>query len=85
MIHHLKTWPQYFQRIQSGEKPFELRKNDRDFQVGDTLILQEWLPKEGHFSPNELMVEVTYVFIDSSGSFGLKEGYCVMGIKILEP
>lgn len=42
MIHDLKTAPVYFERVVSGEKTFEVRKDDRGFQSGDTLILREW-------------------------------------------
>ncbi|MCH7799049.1 MAG: DUF3850 domain-containing protein [Planctomycetes bacterium] len=41
----LKIWPQYYQPIVTGEKKFERRKNDRDYQVGDQLLLREWDPK----------------------------------------
>jgi len=44
-IIELKTWPEYFDLLISGEKNFEVRKNDHDFKVGDKLILQEWDPK----------------------------------------
>jgi len=40
--HRLKTWPQFFQPALEGRKPFEVRVNDRDFKVGDTLLLQEY-------------------------------------------
>lgn len=44
MTHHLKCHPPYFEKIVSGTKKFEIRKNDRDFEVGDVLVLQEYEP-----------------------------------------
>ena len=41
-IHELKCWPIYFEQIQDGNKTFELRYNDRSFQVGDIVILHEF-------------------------------------------
>ncbi|MGY3710727.1 DUF3850 domain-containing protein [Lactococcus lactis subsp. lactis] len=37
--HELKLDIKYFDDVKSGKKKFEIRKNDRDFQVGDTLRL----------------------------------------------
>lgn len=42
MIHDLKIWPQYFERVKDGSKTFEVRENDRCFQCGDTVRLHEW-------------------------------------------
>ena len=42
--HYLKCWPVYFGLVLSGAKQFELRKNDRNYQVGDVLILCEYDP-----------------------------------------
>jgi len=39
MIHELKIREAWFDRVQAGEKRAEVRKHDRDFQVGDTLHL----------------------------------------------
>ena len=41
MIHELKTDPDLFELTIAGLKPFEIRKLDRDFQVGDMLRLKE--------------------------------------------
>lgn len=46
MTHHLKTMPEYFQAVIDGRKPFELRENDRDFKVGEKVILEEYLGRK---------------------------------------
>ena len=51
--HTLKCWPVVFDAIVAGKKPFEVRKNDRDFCVGDTLQFREWEPQGGEWSPAE--------------------------------
>ncbi len=39
--HQLKTDPDVFQLTWDDKKPWEVRYNDRDYQVGDTLVLKE--------------------------------------------
>ena len=84
--HRLKTLPPYFERVQSGQKTFEIRKNDRDFQVGDILELEYYNPLESslvgyncHFVPI-IKVEVKYIL--NGGKFGLDADYCIMAIEI---
>jgi hypothetical protein len=43
-IHYLKCWPQFFEAVARGLKPFEVRKNDRDFRVADQVVMYEWDP-----------------------------------------
>lgn len=40
--HELKLDIKYFDDVRSGKKNFEIRKNDRDYQVGDILELKAW-------------------------------------------
>lgn len=64
-IHKLKCWPTYFQQVADGTKRFEIRKNDRDFKVGDTLHLEEWDPKaesgEGAYTGRFEIATITYI------------------------
>ena len=78
MIHELKCWPEPFQAIWEGKKTYELRKNDRDFQVGDFLQLEEYNPASGQYSGRCLRVRVTY--LTSNGAWGLPEDMCILAI-----
>lgn len=82
MIHELKTWNEYMMPIRRGEKTFEVRRNDRNFKVGDTIMLIGWnniLIKE---SGNWIKAEITYIL--EGGQFGVEKGFCVMGIKVID-
>ena len=77
--HYLKTWPEFFQAMKSGKKTFELRKNDRDYEVGDTLVLQEYEPIEGCYTGFELKREVTYLLAEIPF---VPEGYVCMSVAL---
>lgn len=74
-IHELKTLPEYFLEQIKGTKQFEVRKNDRDFKVGDVLILKEY---DNGYTGSEISVIVTYILKDF---VGLKDGYVVLGTR----
>lgn len=79
MIHELKTWPQYFESILRGNKTFEVRKNDRRFNVFDVLHLREYDPKTQSFTGREIFKGVSYILF--GGDFGVLDGTVVMSIK----
>jgi ribosomal protein S17 len=60
-IHTLKTWPEYYKAVVEGRKKFEIRKNDRDFQVGDCLVLQEFDPGLDRYTSEMRAFKVTYI------------------------
>jgi hypothetical protein len=83
MTHELKTWPPYFGQVLSGEKTFEVRKNDRDYKVGDELHLREWDPSLEEYSGRELRRTITFVLLGSR--FGIEEGTCVLALAPATP
>lgn len=59
MIHQLKILPKFFEKVISGEKPFEVRNNDRNFKVGDYLALNEFA--NGDYTGRSCVVYVDYI------------------------
>jgi hypothetical protein len=78
--HYLKTWPVYFRAVESGSKSFEVRRNDRGFQTGDTVILQYHDPD---FDMTNASRSITRKigWILQGGQFGVEPGYCVFGLE----
>lgn len=75
--HNLKILPQYFKAVVDGTKKFELRKNDRDYQVGDCIFLNEY---DGtNYTGNSLPVMITYLL--KGGQYGLEDGYVILSIE----
>lgn len=75
MTHFIKTERPYFNAIRSGKKKFELRKNDRDYQLNDTLMLSEVIDGQNTgriYGP----ISIDYIF--HGGSYGLPIGYCII-------
>jgi len=61
MIISQKIWPEYFEKIKSGDKTFELRLVDWECNIGDTFLLRGWDPKTKEYTGHEVSKEITYV------------------------
>ncbi len=74
--HDLKIAPEYFKDVVISKKKFELRKNDRDFQIGDIFVLREWDGRE--YTGNYFVGTIGYV-LKNCAKYGLMDGYCIFG------
>lgn len=79
MIHALKIFPEYFNKVISGEKTFEIRKNDRNFLVGDYIALNEFTRESG-YTGRSALYRITYIAKDRV-PVALPEGCVVLGIQ----
>ena len=94
MTHNLKVWPEFFNLLGSDEKNFEIRKRDREFSVGDTLVLSEWSPTSKEFTGESRTAEVIYLLnladvpgilaAQGSDSPNRISDFCVMGLNFLD-
>ena len=76
--HELKTWSEYFEDVFMGRKTFEVRFNDRDFQLGDYVILREYNNEKQEYTGRMMARRVLYIL--QGGAFGIAKGYIVMAI-----
>ena len=62
VTHALKCWPEFFDEIAAGRKRHDLRRSrDRDFQIGDQLLLREFEPVSQRYTSREQLVAITYI------------------------
>ena len=79
-----KIWPEYFEKILSGEKTYEFRLNDFDCETGDVLVLKEWNPKTGEYTGRKVEKAVGFVgYIDKFPAFWSKEEIEKYGFQII--
>lgn len=83
--HCVKCLPPYFAAIRSGEKTFDVRRDDRGYQRGDFIVLQEFDPSRiqtpmcGRYTGEEERREITWIL--TGGQFGIEPGYVVLALK----
>ena len=84
MIHQLKIESQYFKEIIEGNKTFEVRKNDRNFHVGDYLGLNEITDhpcnEKGERKETGCFVLVKVLSVFDNPEY-VKEGLVIMAIR----
>ncbi len=80
ITHDLKIYPEFFSAVCTGVKRAELRKNDRDYRVGDTLHLMETLRGSCHQTGEFINVTITH--IADVGEW--MPGYVLLSVELQE-
>lgn len=79
MTHRIKLREEFEEAVLSGAKNFEVRRDDRGYQKGDTILFNV-IDKHGRKKLSvleSLPFEISYVL----HGWGLKEGCCAFGIR----
>lgn len=75
MIHAVKITPEYYEAVKDGSKRFEVRKDDRPYDVGDYIALNEH--DVSGYTGRAMIFKITYAL---RSHFYCKEGYVILGI-----
>lgn len=79
MLHYIKIREQYADAVADGRKNFEVRLNDRGYNVGDEVaftVVNEFDMTDLYHPLNEKKYKITYVH----SGLGMENGYVVFGI-----
>jgi ASC-1-like (ASCH) protein len=83
--HELKTDPQTFDDVEAGLKTFEIRLDDRNFAVGDILVLRRTRHSGAAMAagaPLEFTGRTLRVVVQHKlKGYGLMPGWCVLSIR----
>ena len=92
-LHKLKIKNKYYQDIYYGDKTFELRKDDRNYQVGDLIefTIIDSVPETDEKNDKSVSIgvtanclyKITYILKDVP-EYGLDKDYCIFGIEKLD-
>lgn len=75
--HNLKILPEHFKDVACGKRKHEFKFNDRDYKVGDELILNEWTDENG-YTGLKLKFKITHILDDYAG---LYTDYMILSIE----
>lgn len=82
MIHYLKIKSNFLDDIITNRKTFEIRKDDRNFLIGDLI---SFIPLGTGFfmckNKGFFLYEITYKLNHGEFPEGLKKNYCILGIR----
>ena len=86
MTHFVKCLPEYFRDCMCFQKNWTLRKNDRNYQAGDTLVKFEWIPETNFFTGEVLFVTVSWVIdADNTAMPGIAPGHALLVLDFVTP
>lgn len=80
MVHQLKILSKWFTDVAKSKKNFEIRYNDRNYKVGDILVLKEY--ENGTYTGRKVKRKVNYI-LHGDGTLGLSKDYCILGLEDL--
>lgn len=60
-VHYVKSWPWSFEAIMREVKTHDIRDSrERDYKIGDQMVLQEFDPRTGNYTGAQCRVMITY-------------------------
>lgn len=86
MTHEVKSHHEAFQQRWDGFKPWEFRRNDRKYQVGDFLHEREWNPVTERYTKRSILSKIICLYDGKEPAprkFGIPKDFCIMTLETI--
>jgi hypothetical protein len=88
IVHELKCWPKFFRPIVEGRKRHDLRRvGDRDFRIGDQVVLREFCPQDEAYTGRSQKFEISYITSAEDpcalSDQALHDDFCILSIMLI--
>jgi hypothetical protein len=85
-VHHVKSWIHLFQEFVRGNKTHDLRILDRDYQIGDTIVLHEYDKQLEKYTGRGAIADITYITSSKHVACAfspqaLIDNFCILSIQ----
>lgn len=82
----LKSWPWFYSAMVSDQKKHDVRDGrERNFKVGDFIILEEFDPRTGQYTGRSARFIITYITSQVTpcalSSAVLQPGYVILSVE----
>lgn len=87
--YEVKSWPWFFEPMCAGKKKHDMRdKRDRDYKVGDRMLLREWDPRTSEYTGRQALAYITYITSNDApcamSSNALDRNACILSVDVTE-
>lgn len=79
MVHELKCLSKFWPYYKNGTKNSSMRHNDRNFAVGDIVILRLW--EDERFVLNEIVVKKITHIVHDFDFIKMPKDHCILSFK----
>ena len=86
--YEVKSWPAFFSQMIAGDKKHDMRdKRDRDYKIGDRMLLREFDPFGGGYTGREAVALITYITDNvtpcAMSSAALDNNFAILSVKMV--
>ncbi|ARK07468.1 hypothetical protein LAV_00068 [Sphingobium phage Lacusarx] len=86
--YEVKSWPQFFGPMLDGTKKHDMRnKRDRQYRVGDKMLLREFDPFGGGYTGRSAIFKITYITSNETpcalSSAGLDDEMAILSVQLV--